>query len=294
MVNLGLKNSSGKVRASNLLLGVIAFIMFSMIMYFIVTTVVKGYTTTNDGEPILVEYTKDASDPVVKPSKMIMPSVDGQYGIEYTYSGWLYVDYTDTKSRYRFNKSNNSICIDGVNETCSTDYDRDCKHIFHKGDMNALPNQCPGLWLEEYDNQLHLVVRINTFKEHDNSCIGEECYLEKYDINNIPYKKWFHFTLVVINNKLDLYINGFLKKRFVLKGLPRQNVGDLYINQFGGFKGFVSRLRYFNYSLPIWKIEQLVKRGPSKNFGPRIEKAVPPYLSFNWWTRKFGLPTTNI
>ena len=291
MTNFTLKNSSGKVKSANAFLAVIAFVMLCMIMYFIVTTIVKGYKDTNNGEPVLVEYTKDATNPIIIPSKVIQQSVDQKYGIEFSYSGWLYIGGTESMSRFTID-SNNVACINGIGDTqCTGD---SLYHVLHKGDMNAIPNQCPGIWLQEKENQLYLVVKLNTYKENSNcTSESENCYLEEYNIGNIPIKKWFHVSVVVINNKLDVYINGYLKNRFILQGIPRQNVGHLYINQFGGFKGFVSRVQYFNYALPIWKIDQLVKRGPSKNFGPTIAEAVPPYLSFNWWTRKFALPKKN-
>ena len=292
MVNFSLKNSSGKVKSANAFLAVIAFVMLCMIMYFVVTTIFNGYKDTNNGEPVLVEYTKDATNPVTIPSKVVQQSTDQKYGMEFSYAGWLYVGDTESLSRFTMSK-NGKACFQNRSDDCINDVDS-LYHVFHKGDMSAIPNQCPGVWLKQKDNQLKLVVKLNTYKNasHTGTMDSdvESSYLEKYSIGNIPLKKWFHLTIVLINNKLDVYINGYLKNRFVLEGIPRQNIGHLYINQFGGFKGFVSRLQYFNYSLPIWKIDQLVKRGPSENFGPTIAKAVPPYLSFNWWTRKFGKP----
>ena len=44
------------------------------------------------------------------------------------------------------------------------------------------------------------------------------------------------------SNKLDVFINGFLKKQLILNGIPKQNYGDVYINSFGGYDGFLSEL----------------------------------------------------
>ena len=126
-----------------------------------------------------------------------------------------------------------------------------------------------------------LVVIMNTY-----NVINEEIM-----IPDIPMNKWVHITLSVINKNVDIYVNGYLKKRCLLNGVPRQNDGAVYINSFGGFKGFLSRVRYFNYALPVWKIEQIMKQGPSNYQSPDLTEAVPPYLSYGWWEQKYGMPS---
>lgn len=268
-----MRNPDGSINWISLLVFFLVIAVLSVILYFVVTNIRQQYTSTIAGEPWLVETTKSASSQLLVSGENIPRSNDGQYGIEFSYSLWIYIDGWSDESR--------------INDSDG----HPIHHILHKGDVNANPNQCPGIWLKRVGNDLRLITKLNTFNKYD-KCKGEACYIERCNIGNIPLNKWFHLSLVVINKNLDLYINGFLKKRCLLRGLPRQNDGDVYINAFGGFKGFLSRVRYFNYSLPIWKIEQIMKQGPSQYFGPDLTQSVPPYLAYNWWEQKFGIPKT--
>jgi hypothetical protein len=267
------RNPDGSMNWMSLVMFLVVIAVLVAILYFVIKNVREQYSTTLAGEPWLVETTKSASSQLVVSGKNIPRANDRQYGIEFSYSVWVFVDGWSDESRFKD--------TDG----------KPINHVLHKGDSLANPNQCPGIWLKRVGNDLRLVTKMNTFNTYD-GCQGEACYMERCQIGNIPLNKWFHLTLVVINKNLDLYINGFLKKRCLLRGLPRQNDGDIYINAYGGFKGFLSRVRYFNYALPIWKIEQIMKQGPSQYFGPDLTEAVPPYLSYNWWEQKFGIPRT--
>ncbi len=106
---------------------------------------------------------------------------------------------------------------------------------------------------------------------------------ETCDIGNLPSGKWFHVTISCINKNLDIYVNGRLKKRCVLKGIPKQNFGDLHITSDGGFDGFLSKFRYFNYAVPYYKIEQMVSDGPSQAPCEDTSAAIPPFFANNWW-----------
>ena len=270
-----IRNLDGSTNWGSVLMYGIAIAVLVVILYFVVSTIRNQYTQTVTGEPWLVETTKTGSDQLVVPGKVIPRSVDSQYGIEYTYSFWMYIDEWDNNSRYVVTNP------DGSKVSLA--------HILHKGDSIANPNQGPGIWLKQVGNDLRLVAKINTFNKVP-ECKGEACYLETCSIGNIPMNKWVHITLSVINKNVDLYVNGYLKKRCLLNGVPRQNDGAVYINAFGGFKGFLSRVRYFNYSLPVWKIEQIIKQGPSNYQSPDLTESVPPYLSSGWWEQKYGLP----
>ena len=81
---------------------------------------------------------------------------------------------------------------------------------------------------------------------------------------------------------LDVYINGHLKSRKQLEGVPRQNFGDLWVNLYGGFDGYLADLRYYRNALDYKEIEEIVKEGPSK--APSLDShKYPPYLDDNWW-----------
>ena len=270
-----IKSQDGSINWISVLMLLIALTVLVLILYFVITNIRNQYNNTVAGEPWLVETTKSASSQLIVSGQSIPRANDRQYGIEFSYSVWIYIDGWSDESRLRDKD------------------DKNIHHILHKGDKLADPSQCPGFWLKRDNNDLKLITKINTFNR---GCgvdeYSEDCYMERCEIGNIPLNKWFHLTMVVINKNLDIYINGFLKKRCLLRGLPKQNDGDVYINSYGGFKGFLSRVRYFNYSLPIWKIEQIMKQGPSQYYGPDLTQNIPPYLSYNWWEQKFDIPMT--
>ena len=114
--------------------------------------------------------------------------------------------------------------------------------------------------------------------------------LEYVDIDDIPIKKWFCTTIVLHpipnhtkkeidvdpatapSHVLDVYINGNLKKSKLIESIPRQNNGDLYVNLFGGFSGYVSELQYNSYAVDFDEIESYLREGPSEMSAKDIEK----------------------
>ena len=81
---------------------------------------------------------------------------------------------------------------------------------------------------------------------------------------------------------LQEHINGNLKKSKLINGIPRQNNGDLWVNLFGGFSGYISKLQYHRKALDYKEIEEIVREGPSKDAcGDTGE--YPPYLDDSWW-----------
>ena len=98
--------------------------------------------------------------------------------------------------------------------------------------------------------------------------------------------------MVVTEDKLDVYVNANLKKRFDLGGIVKQNYGDVYACKFGGFSGFLSRLRYYAYALPFYSIEKIYNDGPSQ--APCVDTGVkPPNLSPDYWMTT-GFPNTQV
>tara|TARA_Y100001958_G_C21187663_1_gene516415 strand:- start:284 stop:1297 length:1014 start_codon:yes stop_codon:yes gene_type:complete len=138
-------------------------------------------------------------------------------------------------------------------------------------------------------NMYEYVITMNTMNP-DNA-------METIAIPNIPLNVWTHIVIRCINHKVDVYINGRIKKRTVLSAMPRQNYGDIYVaekyeNEVGDdgvlypeLKGKISDLRYFNYALQARAIEYYTEKGP--NVKPvkksRLnEMGRPYYLTQRW------------
>ena len=241
-------NTVNKVRQSPTsykIFGIIAFLLVICLVVYAIWSVVADYRNTQENEPWLVPTTKIARTSKIIPGHLIKPSNDSRFGIEFTYAFWMFItDWTYKNGEY--------------------------KHVFHKGNASAMPLQAPGVWLYPRENKM--AINMNTFESVKESC----------DIGNIPIGKWFHVTISCIGKNLDVYINGRLKKRCKLRGIPKQNFGDLYINSWNGFDGFLSKFRYFNYAVPYYKIEQMLADGPSK--APCIDSNIkPPYFARDVW-----------
>ena len=90
--------------------------------------------------------------------------------------------------------------------------------------------------------------------------------IESVDIDNVPINKWFNVMIILKNRFLDVYVNGTVKNRKLLMGLPKQNYGDIHIgnvsgNDGGGFNGYLSNLWYYNYALGTREIEGIISSG---------------------------------
>ena len=143
------------------------------------------------------------------------------------------------------------------------------KHIFHKGNSNGM-TQCPALWLHPDNNSLR--INVNSLDSQDNTI----------DIDNIPINKWVHITIVVKQTKVEVFINGELKITKNLNSLPRQNYGNLWVNCFGGFDGYISKLRYHEFALDPLDIENFSRDKPNIS-SCNISGDTPPYLDPQWW-----------
>jgi hypothetical protein len=242
---------------------ILVLILFIMLLRFGATLLAWFFAPSRN--PILIDGMVDAKqmvritqDPSITGSKPIMRSINNSDGLEFTWSVWIYVDdFTYKQDEY--------------------------KHVFHKGndDINVttppigmnFPNNGPGLYITPKTN--NLVVIMNSFDK-----INEEVI-----VKDLPLNKWVNVIIRVSNQKqLDVYINGTLTKRHLLKGIPKQNYGDVYASMNGGFSGYTSSLRYFDYAIGTNYIQSIIDSGPNmKMKDNNILQGKPPYLSTRWY-----------
>ncbi len=276
-------NSSSIMNSSMIIFVIIGILI---LLYLYVT--IRGYNNFINNSPMIIRDTIDGTTPKkIEGYKIVNPS-DGKYGTEFSYSFWVYLKDS--------NFNNDSVDCDGQSSVINF------KHIFHKGsnDMyigsgnskyrNLPLLQSPGVWL--YPNQNKLNIRFNTYNNEDKS-VYETC-----DIGNIPINKWVHISIILIGNSVDVYVNCNLKKRQKLSGIPKLNDGDLYINQFGGFNGYLSRFRYYNYAIDPFELDLICKMGPSESV-PMDDLSVKggstgatSYLSPDYWFN-YGFPESS-
>jgi hypothetical protein len=218
-----------------------------------------------------------------------LPVSDNQLtGIEFSYSTFIYIspDTDDGTSGY--------------------------KSIFYKGYVNGpVPLLGPGVFVSS-DNSENaspvLRIMMNTY----------DGWFNPIDVNQIPFKKWFHLAMVIRKNAMEVYINGNMSNKSAFKGtLPYQNYqplvlfpsGTLKSDDFdnssgttmnkrgippgesfkvnGKFSGYVSNLYYFSYAMTYSEIQAMMNMGPSSKFDNN-DMALPPYLIDSWWTDQRG------
>jgi hypothetical protein len=190
-------------------------------------------------------------------------------GLEFTYSVWLL-----------FNSSNN---------------DGKYSHIFNKGmideknitvtGVNNMTN-APGLYVKgNTDGTSTLRVYMDTFsKTGPISNIDDQ--RTSIDINGIPYNKWVNVMIRAQNRIMDVYVNGVLTQHNDLGYVPRQNFGDVFVCQNGGFSGKLSDLRYYAKALNVFEINGIVGWGPNLSTSPSSasqSNTDATYLSYLWY-----------
>jgi hypothetical protein len=293
-VNKIISNNTSTSSSSSFMSGtLIIFIIIGLLILVYLYTTIRGYNSFINNSPMLIQDTVDGTNPLRIDAYKLPNSSDGKYGTEFSYSFWIYI-----KDNNFVAHTTNILCMaEGTDKNPSDEettldiagvsYDKiDFKHIFHKGsgDMyvgtgdsyrNFPLLQSPGVWL--YPNENKLNIRFNTYNN-----IVETC-----DVGNIPINKWVHISVILMGNSVDVYVNCNLKKRQKLSGVPKLNDGDLYINNFGGFNGYLSRFRYYNYAIDPFELDLICKMGPSENIpltdlGSGAGKG-QSYLSPNYW-----------
>lgn len=259
---------------SNTLVSKVAFTLLVMFGFFIllkfsITFIPKIMKDSNS--PHIFDGTVEGShgfvvpqDPHYENSITINRSVNERNGIEFSWSIWLYLD-------------DNSIA--SANNV----------HIFHKGDSKLMqPDStssdqyhfiaAPGLYLK--NNMNTLVVKMNSFGKDNNTI----------EVEGIPMNKWVNVVIRVKGKRVDIYINGTIKRSYELDSVPKQNYGDIYVaqNPSGGASlagSKLSDLWYFDHALNVYEIEKLVMKGPNKKLvtSSAMTDKSTSYLAFDWY-----------
>lgn len=255
---------------SNSLVSKFAFILLVLFAFMILLRVgIKAinYLVKPTESPHLFDGSVDATqqqifyqDPSSNTTTTIYRSVNQDKGIEFTWSVWINITnlaYLGNKYRTVFFKGNDAVGPDGLNS----------------------PNNAPGVYLVPNTNAL--LIMMNTYEVINHEII----------IPDIPINIWFNVIIRCENTKFDVYINGNLARSIKLKGVPKQNYGNVYVATHGGFEGNLSNLWYWNYALGTKKIQDIVRQGP--NLTP-VDSSVTvnnnywDYLSLRWYFNDNG------
>jgi len=248
---------------------ILVLIVFLFLMNFGISMI--SYFTRPSESPYIINGMIDGTNDMIVPqdpknteSKPIYKSNNESEGLEFTWSSWIYID--------DLNKNDNKY-----------------QHIFSKGDGVFDPitniasvNNGPGMYVSPMTNKLHIIM--DSVKA-PNSTTGNPNII---NIDNVPLKKWVHVAIRAMNTKVDVYVNGIIASRLEMLDTPKQNYGDIYIAQNGGFMGKLSSLRYYNRALNIFEINNIVSSGPNLSVVNDMgaQKGFK-YLSNYWYSSKY-------
>lgn len=226
----------------------------SFVGYFIQTKhisyVVKGLLPGNSN----VVITQNPKNP---DSVIINRSNNRDKGIEASWSVWLYINGLNTGTGF--------------------------SHIFSKGNDTFNPttgiatvNNAPGLYVSNDNSTLRIYMDTVTSNA------------EFMDIENIPLKKWFHLVIRIQNNLMDAYVNGTISGRKQLNDVIKQNYDNILIGANNGFSGQLSNLVYYDKSIGVYEINNIILAGPSLVQSSQLTSNLGyySYLSNLWYTQK--------
>lgn len=254
--------------SSNSLISKVAFTLLVMFIFFLllkfsITFIPKLFK--ENSSPYIFNGTIEGSHSVVVPQDPkydnaipIKRSVNEKNGIEFAWSLWMFLD-------------DNAISGGDTNI-----------HIFHKGDSvmdgDLHKIAAPGLYLNGQTNEL-----LVTMNKHNNTNI-----IEQIPVSGVPMNKWVNIIIRVKNRRVDVYINGTIKRSIELDSVPKQNYGEIYIAQntthsLQGSK--LSNLRYHDHALNVSDIQELVQRGPNRKLitSSAMTDNSSSYLAFDWY-----------
>jgi hypothetical protein len=262
-------NSTKEFFESNSLVAKIAFLLLVLFVFSILLRLgigILGYFLGTEDSPKIINGMVDAKTQLVIPQNpqdstavTISRSVNATEGIEFTWSCWIYINdlvYQSGKYRCVFYKGNDFYKNpDGTSQGLN------------------FPNNAPGLYIAPNTNDL--VVFMNTFKVIN----------EQVTITDVPLNKWVNIIIRCQNTTLDVYVNGTVAKSLKLRGVPKQNYGNIFVAADGGFSGYISNLWYFSHALGTTEINNLVTNGPDTTMDgtDALNLKTPDYLSLRWF-----------
>ena len=258
-----LESNSWVAKLAFLLMVVIGFVILFRLMISFITWIFSP-----SGKVVLINGLQNGStsttisqDPNNKSSITILRSENEKDGIEFTWSVWLYLN--------GFQKDSDSY-----------------HHVFNKGNTTTsqsngsfpgttTPNNAPGLYINPHYDGFRVIM--NSFSNP---------YQEVIEVTDLPMTKWINVVIRVQDKNCDIYVNGRLVKRRVMTDVVKQNYDDVHVSLNGGFSGYLSNLTYFNRSISVTQIQDIISIGP--NLKP-VSKALdltdskPRYLSNRWY-----------
>jgi hypothetical protein len=250
-------NAGNEFLQSNSLIakfGFIILVLFGFLFLFKIGMLIISSILSPSDSPYLIKGLISGTESIrvqqdSRTSSAIVNYSENQpTGLEFTYSVWILLNSTNTSNNSNYAHIFNKGIVDGSNITVSG--------------VNNLSN-APGLYVKgNTDGTSTFRVYMDTFSQ-SGSIQNINDQRIPIDISGVPYNKWVNVIIRTQNRILDVYINGVLTQHKDLGYVPRQNFGDVYVCQNGGFSGKLSDLRYYAKALNVFEINGIVGWGPS-------------------------------
>lgn len=165
----------------------------------------------------------DGKTKTVIPAGEMPASGGADYGIQY----WMYISNWD----YKFGQE---------------------KEILKRISPNDPRTVGPRIYLAPTENTLHVQLSLYpTDQRAASSAPGTSSTGDSFtcSVENVPLQSWFSVSVTVFQRNLDIYINGRLVKSCVLPGIAKPAVGDVILNDNGGFAGSICNVNGYTTML---------------------------------------------
>jgi hypothetical protein len=258
---------SSEFLESNSYIARFAFILLVVFAFFVLlklaTAVIKYFIGRSSGQVKLIDGMIDATKSQIieqgmGSTKNIPRSSNQSSGIEFTWAVSLYIE-DQVKSVPVYS------------------------HIFSKGSTPRYTNgtittinQGPGLYLK---NTNSLIIQMDMINASSPTII---------DVPGVPHKKWLNVIIRCKNKIMDVYLNGQVAVSKQLTDIPKQNYGNVYVCNDGGFTGSLSNLWYYDHALTINEIQSLMTNSVNLQMltPSTVTNTGTDYMGFNWYTSK--------
>jgi hypothetical protein len=118
------------------------------------------------------------------------------------------------------------------------------KHVFSRSDPSKTVSN-PLVTLHPSDNSMKVSVSVypnERTSKNEPAPVGQSGATDDVficEIPNIPIQQWVAVSITVDTRSLDVYLNGKLVKSCQLSGIPKPAMGDIILNENGGFAGWM-------------------------------------------------------
>ena len=211
-------SSGGGIVRTLVILAGIAFLIYLGISFYNYLRRRNGlpeisFTGGTKGEDLTPEPI-DGKKRTVIPATSLKVGNESDYGIQF----WMYIQDWD----YKFGQP---------------------KYILERNAPNNKSIKAPQISLHPTDNTLQ--VSVSLFRTQGTArATNMTGDVFTCSVENVPLQTWFSVSVTAFQRNLDIYINGRLVKSCVLPGVPRIGLGEIILNEGGGFSGNICNVTF--------------------------------------------------